>query len=88
MPGRQWDPASKAKVVLEGLKGRPEKAICKRHRIEPAEYRRWRRQFLANIARPFEPRRPRSAGNRRPFPGMSKVWEESARALRAAQELI
>jgi PAS domain S-box-containing protein len=88
MPGRQWDPASKAKVVLEGLKGRPEKAICKRHRIKPAEYRRWRRQFLANIARPFEPPRPRSASNRRPFPGMSKVWEESGKALHAAQELI
>jgi PAS domain S-box-containing protein len=88
VPGRQWDPASKAKVVLEGLKGRPETAICKRHRIKPAEYRRWRKQFLANIARPFEPSRRRSAKNPRPFPGMSKVWEESAKALRVAQELI
>jgi PAS domain S-box-containing protein len=87
VPGRQWDPASKAKVVLEGLKGRPETAICKRHRIKPAEYRRWRKQFLANIARPFEPSR-RSAKNPRLFPGMSKVWEESAKALRVAQELI
>jgi PAS domain S-box-containing protein len=88
VPGRQWDPASKAKVVLEGLKGRPETAICKRHRIKPAEYRRWRKQFLANIARPFEPSRRRSAKNPRLFPGMSKVWEESAKALRVAQELI
>ena len=82
MPGRQWDPASKAKVVLEGLKGRSETAICKRHRIQLAEYRRWRRQFLANIARPLE------QGSRL-LPGMStKVWEESAKALRVAQELI
>ena len=89
MPGRQWDPASKAKVVLEGLKGRSETAICRRHRITPADYRRWRRQFLANIARPLEPRRGRSAEGSRLLPGMSKkVFEESAKALRVAQELI
>jgi PAS domain S-box-containing protein len=87
VPGRQWDPASKAKVVLEGLKGRSESAICKRHRIEPAEYRRWRKQFLENIARPFESRRPPQGS--RLLPGMSrKVWEESAKAMRVAQELI
>jgi len=87
VPGRQWDPASKAKVVLEGLKGRSESAICKRHRIKPAEYRRWRKQFLANIARPLEPRRSHSPG-RLPIGMSQKVWEESAKALRVAQELI
>jgi PAS domain S-box-containing protein len=56
VPARQWDPASKAKVVLEGLRGKPETAICKRHKIKPAEYRRWRKQFLANIAKPFRAR--------------------------------
>jgi PAS domain S-box-containing protein len=87
VPGRQWDPASKARVVLEGLKGRSESAICKRHRIEPAEYRRWRKQFLENIARPLESRRPPHGS--RLLPGMSrKVWEESAKAMRVAQELI
>jgi len=87
VPGRQWDPASKAKVVLEGLKGRSESAICKRHRIEPAEYRLWRKQFLENIARPLESRRPPRGS--RLLPGMSrKVWEESAKAMRVAQELI
>jgi PAS domain S-box-containing protein len=87
VPGRQWDPASKAKVVLEGLKGRSESSICKRHRIEPAEYRRWRKQFLENIARPLESRRaPRGSPL---LPGMSrKVWEEGAKAMRVAQELI
>jgi len=87
VPGRQWDPASKAKVVLEGLKGRSESAICKRHRIKPAEYRRWRKQFLANIAQPLEPRRSHSPG-RLPIGMSQKVWEESAKALRVAQELI
>ena len=89
MPGRQWDAASKAKVVLEGLKGRSESAICKRHRIRPAEYRRWRKQFLANIARPLERRRPSPGSGSRLLAGMSKkVWEESAKAMRVAQELI
>jgi PAS domain S-box-containing protein len=89
VPGRQWDAASKAKVVLEGLKGRPESAICKKHRIKPAEYRRWRKQFLANIARPLEPRRSLSAERGRLLSGMSHhVWEESTKALRVAQELI
>jgi PAS domain S-box-containing protein len=53
VPVRQWDPASKAKVVLEGLQGKPETAVCKRHRIKPADYRRWRKQFLAKLARSF-----------------------------------
>ena len=89
MPGRQWDPASKAKVVLEGLKGRSESAICKLHRIKPAEYRRWRKQFLANIARPLEPRGAHPQHPARAQSGMPrKVWEESARALHVAQELI
>jgi PAS domain S-box-containing protein len=89
VPGRQWDAASKAKVVLEGLKGRSESAICKRHRIKPAEYRRWRKQFLSNIARPLEPRRPPSKDRGYLLAGMpEKVWEESAKALRVAQELI
>jgi PAS domain S-box-containing protein len=89
VPVRQWDPASKARVVLEGLKGRSETAICKRHRIKLAEYRRWRKQFLANIARPLEPGRAPPADGSRLHPGMSKrVWEESGKALRAAQELI
>jgi PAS domain S-box-containing protein len=89
VPGRQWDPASKAKVVLEGLKGRSETAICKRHRIKPAEYRSWRKQFLANIARPLESGRRKPAEGSRLLSGMSeKVWKESAKALRVAQELI
>ncbi len=89
MPDRQWDAASKAKVVLEGLKGGSESAICRRHRIKPSEYRSWRKQFLSNIARPFESRRLPPAQGSRLLPGMSKkVWEESAKALRVAQELI
>ena len=88
MPVRQWDPASKAKVVLEGLQGKPETAICKRHRIKPAEYRRWRKQFLARIARSFvSPRRP-STQRSAVLPGLARAGDESSKALRVAQELI
>ncbi len=88
MPVRQWDPASKAKVVLEGLQGKPETAICKRHNIKPAEYRRWRKQFLAEIARSFvSPRRPST--ERSPvLSGMARAGDKSSEALRVAQELI
>ena len=88
MPVRQWDPASKAKVVLEGLQGKPETAICKRHDIRPAEYRRWRKQFLAEIARSFvSPRRPST--KRTPvLSGMARATDERSEALRVAQELI
>jgi PAS domain S-box-containing protein len=77
VPVRQWDPASKAKVVLEGLQGKPETAICKRHNIKPAEYRRWRKEFLARFTRSFvSPRRPSPQG------------DERSEALRVAQDLI
>jgi len=88
VPVRQWDPASKAKVVLEGLQGKPETAICKRHDIRPAEYRRWRKQFLAEIARSFaSPRRP-SAKRSPVLSGIARAADESSEALRVAQELI
>jgi PAS domain S-box-containing protein len=88
VPVRQWDPASKAKVVLEGLKGKPETAICKRHRIKPAEYRRWRKQFLAKIARSFgSPRRP-STDASPALPGLAGGEDESSKALRVAHEMI
>ena len=88
MPVRQWDPASKAKVVLEGLQGKPETAICKRHRIKPAEYRLWRKQFLAKIARSFEST-GRPSTNRVSFlSGLGRDTDKSPEALRVARELI
>ncbi len=88
MPVRQWDPASKAKVVLEGLQGKPETAICKRHSIKLAEYRLWRKQFLAKIARSLEsPRRP-SASRVSFLSGLGRDTDKNPEALRVARELI
>ena len=90
MPAGHWDPASKAKVVLEGLRGKPEADICERHGINPAEYRRWRRQFLANAARPFEApaRLVKSAGPTSLFTNLGKNKKEVPETLRVARELI
>src|SRR5258708_8083415 len=90
VPARQWDPASKAKVVLEGLRGKPETAVCKRHSVKPAEYRRWRKQFLANIAKPFEAIGPASADtNTISFlSSLGKSRDENPEVFRAAHELI
>jgi PAS domain S-box-containing protein len=78
----------KAKVVLEGLQGKPETAICKRHSIKPAEYRLWRKQFLAKIARSFEsPGRP-STSKVSFFSSLGSDTDKSPEALRVARELI
>ena len=88
MPVRQWDPASKAKVVLEGLQGKPETAICKRHSIKPAQYRLWRKQFLAKIARSFElPARP-STSKVSFFSSLGRDTDKGPEAMRVARELI
>jgi len=76
VPVRQWDPASKAKVVLEGLQGKPETAICKRHNIKPAEYRRWRKSFSQGSPARRCPAQPVRQG------------DERSKALRVAQDLI
>ena len=90
MPLRQWDPASKAKVVLEGLRGKPETAVCKRHGLKPADYRRWRKQFITNIAKPFEGlgSAPEESNPISLFSSLGKSRHESPEVLRVAQELI
>jgi PAS domain S-box-containing protein len=90
MPVRHRDPASKAKVVLEGLRGKREADICERHGIKPAEYRRWRKQFLANVARPFEAaaRIVKNAGPNSLFTSLGKTRKEVPETLRVARELI
>jgi len=88
VPVRQWDPAYKAKIVLEGLQGKPETAICKRHRIKPAEYRRWRKQFLAQIARSYQSPSRQSTDTSAVVPGPPRGEDESSKALRVAHEMI
>jgi len=90
MPARHWDPASKAKVVLEGLRGKPEADICERHGIKPAEYRRWRKQFLADSAKPFEASTgaAKNAASTSLFKTLGRSKQEVPETLRVARELI
>jgi len=54
MKRRQWTSAQKARIVLEGLKGRSVAELCTEHQISQAQYYQWRDQFLANASKAFE----------------------------------
>jgi transposase-like protein len=54
MKARKWDPKTKAKIVLSGIKGRKIAEICNEYQITQSQYYQWRDQFLSNIDKPFE----------------------------------
>jgi transposase-like protein len=54
MKRREWDPKTKAMIVLQGLKGTPVSEICAEHQISQAQFYQWRDQFLSNSAKAFE----------------------------------
>lgn len=54
MKRREWDPKTKAMIVLQGLKGKSVAEVCSEHEISQAQYYQWRDQFLANAPKTFE----------------------------------
>jgi transposase-like protein len=54
MTRRQWDSKTKAKVVLEGLSGKPISELCSQYQISQNQYYQWRDRFLAESYRAFE----------------------------------
>ena len=54
MKRRQWDPKTKAMIVIEGLKGKSVAELCTEHQISQSLYYQWRDQFLANATKAFE----------------------------------
>lgn len=54
MKKRTWDPKTKAKIVLEGLSGKPISEICNHYQISQNQYYQWRDKFLAESHRAFE----------------------------------
>jgi transposase-like protein len=52
--GRKWTAEEKAKIVLQGLKGRSVAELCSEYQIHQTQYYRWRDQFLENAGRVFE----------------------------------
>lgn len=54
MKKRTWDPKTKAKIVLEGLSGKPISEICNQYQISQNQYYQWRDKFLSESHRAFE----------------------------------
>ena len=54
MHRRTWEAKTKARIVLEGLQGKPVADICNEHQISPSHYYQWRDPFLARAAHAFE----------------------------------
>lgn len=52
--GRKWTAEEKAKIVLQGLKGRPVAELCNEYQIHQQQYYRWRDQFLENVPKVFD----------------------------------
>jgi transposase-like protein len=50
MHRRKWDAKTKARIVLDGLQGKPVAEICHKHQISQSQYYQWREQFLAHAA--------------------------------------
>jgi transposase-like protein len=54
MKRRQWDSKTKAKVVLEGLTGKPVSELCSQYQISQNQYYQWRDKFLTESHRAFD----------------------------------
>lgn len=54
MKQRKWESKIKAKVVMEGLKGKPIATICNEYQISQSLYYQWRDQFLTHVDRIFD----------------------------------
>ena len=67
MKQRKWDGKTKARAVLEGVKGRKVAEICNDYQISQAQYYQWREQFLSNLDKPFEAKKSTSKEERLRF---------------------
>lgn len=52
--GRTWTSEEKAKIVIQGLKGRSVAEICNEYQIHQTQYYKWREQFLDHVPKVFE----------------------------------
>jgi transposase-like protein len=77
MQQRQWDAKTKARIVVQGLQGKPVAELCNEYQISPSLYYQWRDQFLAHADKAFEvlmtpAKRPISSGR---MPSSRASWE-------------
>lgn len=52
--GRIWSSEEKAKIVVQGLKGRAVSEICNEYQIHQTQYYKWRDKFLENMPKVFD----------------------------------
>lgn len=51
--GRNWTSEEKARIVLQGLKGRSIAELCNEYQIHQTQYYTWRDKFLENAPKVF-----------------------------------
>jgi len=56
MKRRQWDAKTKAKIVVEGLSGKPVSELCSQYQSNQNQYYQWRDKLLSEAHRAFEVR--------------------------------
>ena len=54
MQRRQWDAKTKARIVLQGLQGKPVTELRNENQIGQSLYYQWRDQFLSHADKAFE----------------------------------
>jgi len=86
MQRRKGDAKSKARVVLQGLQGKPVAEICNEYQMSQSLYYQWRDQFLADAANAFEVHRhtQKEARLERENSTLKKLVEELALELKKA----
>jgi len=52
-----WKPEEKLAIVMDGLKGRPVKDICREYGVSEAQYYKWRDEALAMLKDGFQDKR-------------------------------
>lgn len=52
--GRTWTSEEKAKIVLQGLRGRPVAELCNEYQIHQTQYYKWRDKFLNDAPKAFD----------------------------------
>jgi transposase-like protein len=81
MQRRTWEATTKARLVLEGLQGRPVAEICNEHQISQSQYAQWCDQFLAHAAHAFASGAPHSPKRSRTCPTCENSPDTCARRL-------
>ncbi len=54
---REWKAEEKLAIVLDGLKGRPVKEICREYGVGETQYYKWRDKALQMMKKGFEDKR-------------------------------